>query len=106
MKKNTIKIKGKNYKFKYTIRALFMFEQITGKPFKVENLLDNYIFFYSILLASNREKENIISWDEFLDTLDENPTLFADISKMIEDETKKDEIFDNGTNEKDPKKKK
>ena len=42
---NTIKINGEEYVIKYTIRALFMWEQITGKPFKINTLLDNYIFF-------------------------------------------------------------
>lgn len=103
--KQTIKIKNKNYKFKYTIRALFIFEQITNKPFKVQTLLDNYIFFYSVLLASNREKEDVITWDEFLDELDKNPQLFHDIQKLLDSETKKDAIFDNGANEKTAKKK-
>ena len=35
---NTIKINGIDYKIKYTIRALFIFEQITGKAFKIETL--------------------------------------------------------------------
>lgn len=88
-----IKIKGKNYNLKYTIRALFIFEQITGKPFKIETLLDNYVFFYSIILANNMEKENIISWDEFIDELDKNPLLFNALNDAIEDKQEKDKIF-------------
>ena len=88
-----IKIKGKNYNIKYTIRALFIFEQITGKPFKIETLLDNYVFFYSIILANNMDKENIISWDEFIDELDKNPNLFSVINDAIEDKQEKDKIF-------------
>lgn len=52
---NTIKINGEEYVIKYTIRALFMMEQITGKPFKINTLLDNYIFFYCMLLANNKD---------------------------------------------------
>ena len=88
-----IKIKGKNYNIKYTIRALFIFEQITGKPFKIETLLDNYVFFYSIILANNMDKENIISWDEFIDELDKNPNLFSVINDAIDDKQEKDKIF-------------
>ena len=88
-----IKIKGKNYNLKYTIRALFIFEQITGKPFKIETLLDNYVFFYSIILANNMDKENIISWDEFIDELDKNPNLFSVINDAIDDKQEKDKIF-------------
>ena len=48
-----ITIKGTDYKLKYTIRAMFIYEQITGKPFGISTLLDNYIFFYSMILANN-----------------------------------------------------
>lgn len=89
----TIEIKGKEYKIKYTIRALFIFEQITGKPFRIENLLDNYIFLYSMILANNQDVENIISWDEFIDALDSDPKLFDRINQTIEDKQEKDKIF-------------
>lgn len=86
-----IKIKGKNYNIKYTIRALFIFEQITGKPFKIETLLDNYIFFYSMILANNQDK--VIQWDDFIDALDNDPNLFGKINAAVEQQQKKDEIF-------------
>lgn len=89
----TIKLKNQKYKIKYSIRSLFIFEQITGKPFKIETLLDNYIFFYSIILANNQDKTNIITWDEFLDELDKNPNLFNEINNAVEDKQEKDKIF-------------
>ena len=89
----TIKIKNQKYKVKYTVRSLFIFEQITGKPFRIETLLDNYVFFYSIILANNMDKENIISWDDFIDELDKNPNLFSVINDAIEDKQEKDKIF-------------
>lgn len=101
-----IKIKGKNYNIKYTIRALFIFEQITGKPFKIETLLDNYIFFYSMILANNQDKSEILSWDDFIDALDNDPKLFSKINDAVEQQQKQDKIFnqeeDNNT---DPEKK-
>jgi hypothetical protein len=69
-----ITINGKKYKVKYTIRALFIFERITNKAFKIETLLDNYLFFYSMILANN--KENVLDWEEFLDALDSDKDLF------------------------------
>ena len=42
-----ITIKNKEYKIKQTLRALFIFEQITGRPFEIKTMLDNYIFFYA-----------------------------------------------------------
>lgn len=58
---NTITINNTEYKVKYTIRALFIFEQITGKAFEIKTLLDNYIFFYSMILANN--PDNILDWN-------------------------------------------
>lgn len=60
---NTITINNTEYKVKYTIRALFIFEQITGKAFEIKTLLDNYIFFYSMILANN--PDNILDWNVF-----------------------------------------
>lgn len=102
----TIQINGVDYNIKYSIRSLFIFEQITGKPFKIENLLDNYIFFYSMLLACNGDKENIISWDDFLDALDADPQLFTRMNDAVEAQQKKDDLFQKEEeSEKDVKKK-
>lgn len=88
-----ITINGKEYNVRYTLRALFIFEQITNKPFKIETLLDNYIFFYSIILASNKDK--VLDWDEFIDELDKNPKLYTEITNVINEQQKKDNIFMN-----------
>lgn len=76
-----IKINGTEYALKYTIRALFIFEQITGKSFRIETVLDNYIFFYSIILANNPDK--VLQWDDYLDALDNDPSLFERISEAV-----------------------
>lgn len=88
-----IEINGKNYKLKYTVRSLFIFEQITGKSFKIENLLDNYLFFYSMILANN--KDDVLSWDDYINAMDEDPTLFKRMSDIIEEQQKKDNLFSN-----------
>lgn len=101
-----IKIKGKNYNIKYTIRALFIFEQITGKPFKIETLLDNYLFFYSMILANNQDKSEILSWDDFIDALDNDPNLFGKINNAVEQQQKQDKIFNQEeSTDTDPEKK-
>lgn len=89
----TIKINDKEYKVKYTIRALFYWEQITGKPFAINTLLDNYLFFYCMILANN--PDNILEWDQFLNAIDNDPTLFSQINSTVEDSQKKDELFNN-----------
>lgn len=85
-------INGKEYTVKYTIRALFVFEQITGKPFGISTLLDNYLFFYSMILANN--PDNPLSWDDFVDALDNDKSLLKQLSKVVEDYQKQNSIFD------------
>ena len=89
----TIKINNKEYKVKYTIRALFYWEQITGKPFAINTLLDNYLFFYCMILANN--PDDVLEWDQFLNAIDNDPTLFSQINSTVEDSQKKDELFNN-----------
>ena len=89
----TIKINDKEYKVKYTIRALFIYEQITGKPFAINTLLDNYLFFYCMILANN--PDDVLEWDQFLNAIDNDPTLFSQINSTVEDSQKKDELFNN-----------
>ena len=89
----TIKINDKEYKVKYTIRALFYWEQITGKPFAINTLLDNYLFFYCMILANN--PDDVLEWDQFLNAIDNDPTLFSQINSTVEDRQKKDELFNN-----------
>lgn len=99
-----IEINGKNYKLKYTIRSLFIWEQITGKSFKIENMLDNYLFFYSMLLANN--PDNILSWDDYINAMDEDPMLFKRMTDIIEEQQKKDNLFTNEEKTKKGSKKK
>ena len=86
-----ITINDKEYTVKYTIRALFIFEQITGKPFGIKTLLDNYLFFYSMILASN--PENPLDWDQFLDALDNDKSLVNQLSAIVESNQKQDDLF-------------
>lgn len=92
---NTIKINGEEYVIKYTIRALFMWEQITGKPFKISTLLDNYIFFYCMLLANNKDKA--LSWDSYLDALDNDTTLFSQMTDIVNKAEEEKKVFDNSS---------
>lgn len=87
----TITINNKEYKLKYTIRALFIFEQITNRPFEIRNTMDNYLFFYSMLLANN--PDNLLDWDEFIDAMDNDSTLITQLNQVISDSTKKNELF-------------
>lgn len=98
-----VKINGQEYNVKYTIRALFYFERITGKAFEIKTLQDNYILFYCMILANN--PDNILEWEDFLDAVDNDPHLIEQLIAINDDYLKKDTIL-NPTEEKDGKGKK
>ena len=98
-----IEINGKKYNIKYTIRSLFIFEQITKKKFAIESTLDNYIFFYSMILACN--KDEILDWDEYINAMDENPNLIKEMSEVLEENMKKSKLFEEEQKESSNKKK-
>lgn len=98
----TITINGNDYKVKYTLRALFIFEQITGKPFQIVTLTDNYLFFLSMILANNPNCE--LDWDSFIEAIDKDPNLAMQLSKVIENYQKKEDIFDREDSETGEKK--
>ena len=97
-----ITINNKEYKVKYTIRALFIFEQITKRPFEIKSTLDNYLFFYSMILANNPDTP--LDWDEFIDAMDNDVSLIGQLNKIIADSQKKNELFDEVTEDNGEKK--
>ena len=76
----TIIINNKEYVIKQTIRAIFLWEEITRRTFEIKNTMDNYIYFYCILLANNPD---FMLWDEFIDYLDNNPDVLVDLGKKL-----------------------
>lgn len=86
-----IKIKDTEYKLKYTLRALFIYERITGKSFKFEGLYSEYLLFFSILVANN---ENFtITFDEFIDICDEDPKVFNEFREWFVAELEKQSLY-------------
>ncbi len=76
-----ITIQDKTYKIKYSIRALFIFEQLTGKSFSLDSLMNQYVFYYSMILANN--PECTLTFESFIDSCDENPTIMIDFQSYI-----------------------
>ena len=85
MKANTIIINGKEYKVKYTIRGLFLWEQIMNRPFEVKNMLDTYTLYYAMLLANNGD--DAPDWNDFLNALDDDPTLTVELATKLNSNT-------------------
>lgn len=94
-------INGKEFKLKYTLRALFVFEQITGKAFKMETITDQYIFFYCILVANNPDMQ--LTFDELIEAIDDDMNLMLEFQTFLKKELEKQQLFI--TNNTDTKKK-
>lgn len=99
----TITINGKEYKVKYSIRALMLFEQIADKNFEIVNLMDKHLFYYCLILASNKDCN--LEWDNFLDALDEDNGLYKEIEKVLEDYNKSQNKFPTEKTDEEGKKK-
>lgn len=97
-----ITIKNKDYKVKYTIRALFIFEQITGKPFNISTLFDNYLFFYCLILANN--PDDVLGWEDYIEAIDTDKELYSQLTKVVENYQKQDNLL-SGEDEADGQKK-
>ena len=86
-----ITIKNKVYKLKYTVRALFIYEQITGKMFELKTLTDEYIFFYCLIMANNKEAN--LTFDELVDALDEDASIMMKYKEFMTSEVAKQNQF-------------
>lgn len=98
----TIKINNQEYKIKQTIKALFLFEEITGKQFEIKTTLDNYLYFYCLLLANNSD---FMDWDSFIECLDNDPTILIQITQMLNRQQKIEKLLDTNETDADGKKK-
>ena len=76
-----LKIDNKEITLKYTLRGYMIFEQVTNHSFNGVGMSDFVILFYSMLMAS--DKELTITFDDFIDYLDENPQLMGEFSEWI-----------------------
>lgn len=70
------------YKLKYTNRSIMVFEAITGKAFMINTITDQYLFFYSVLIANNPDTFKM-TFDEFIDELDNDNTALIEFTKWL-----------------------
>ena len=97
---NTILINGKEYPIKYGIRSMLIAEQITQKPFSLDNMNEQLVFLYSCLLAANNELS--MSYEEFLDAIDEDMSIIIRFGQYLAEQQKKEKniLKDKGTKKK------
>ena len=104
---NTMKIHilGRDIELKATFRTYIIFENITGKSFQQPSTLaDVLTFFYATILGSAKTTD--ISFDDFLDFIDENPNIVTEFSEWVAGSNAVVEEASNNNVEKDDAKKK
>ena len=79
----TIKINDKEIELKQTIRSLLMYENIKGESYQPKNLNDILLYIYCVVVASS--KDYSLSYDDFIDWVDEHPDELTQIVKFIQD---------------------
>lgn len=82
----TISINGKEFTLKYSLRAFFIFENLSGYPFQFGKMIDEFLLFYSLLLANN--ESFTMEFDEFIDSCENDLTLFNQFKALLLDEIK------------------
>lgn len=78
----TIKINGEEYNYKYSLRSLFIFEKIAGKPFQLSDTLDTFTFFYAMLLANNPDKK-VLDFEAFIDACEADMGIMNEMSAYL-----------------------
>ena len=97
---NTILINGKEYPIKYGIRSMLIQEQITQKPFSLDNMNEQLVFLYSCLLAADNELT--MTYEEFLDAVDEDMSIIIRFGQYLAEQQKKEKniLKDKGSKKK------
>ena len=86
-----ISIKGVQYTMKHCVRARMMHESISGKMWSLDTMSDQYIYFYSCILAGTKNVK--LEFDEFLNIMDENPALLKEFQEFASDALKAEAAF-------------
>ena len=98
-------IKGKEIELKNTFRSMIIYEKITGESFTPKGMTEIITYFYSVVLASEKNLE--LGFEEFIDMLDEDKELLAQFNEWILNINQKNEDIEGDEQkgeEVDPKK--
>lgn len=76
-----IQINNTEITLKYSFRSLIIYEKVAGKSFEPKTLGDIIVYFYCSVLGS--AKDLTITYDEFLDWLDEHPVAISEFSQWL-----------------------
>ena len=77
-----ITINGKTISLKYSLRAMMMYENITGGTLTPSSLTDVITFFYCVVLASSMDYS--LQMEQFIDWLDEHPDTLNEFGEWLQ----------------------
>lgn len=75
-----ITIKDREVELKYGFRALMIYEKIYGESFNPKGLSEILCFMYCCIIGAN---EIDLTFQEYLDWMDQNPTVLGDFSNWL-----------------------
>lgn len=77
-----VTIKEQEVTLRYSMRALFTYENITGQSFNPKTLQDFCTFFYCVLVSSNKDLD--LTFDDFIDeVIDPNPQVMNEFAEWL-----------------------
>lgn len=76
-----LNIKGNEITLKYSFRSMMIYEKIVGESFQPNGLTEVIIYLYSTILASKKEID--LSFDDFVDWLDDNPNTINEFNEWL-----------------------
>lgn len=82
-----LKIKDRDVELRYSFRALMLFENIQNKSFAPSTTTDVLVFMYCVIMGSAKDLD--FNFDEFLDFVDEDPTVVVHFSDWLTKEINK-----------------
>lgn len=87
---------------RYSMRALFQYENITGQSFNPKTLQDFATFFYCVLVSSNKDLD--LTFDDFIDeVIDPNPQVMSEFAEWLGKTMQKNNFLSGQSQEKETK---
>lgn len=86
-----ITINNKEYKFKFTLRAMMLFEQVTNRTFSIKSITDEYLYLYCMIMANNPNAD--LTFNDLIDAMDSDASIMATFKKELEAYNNKQNLY-------------
>ena len=88
----TLTINNIEVTLKQSFRSLVMYEQMAGHSFNPTTTFDILLYLYAHILGSSKEVK--LSFDEFMDWIDDNPPIVTEMGNWWSEEAKRSGDFE------------